>query len=211
MNYAPRISASYVEIQPVIQEWASKMLRMAVFQHDKDDSVQTTHCHILMEGCETQCEQLKRIFKKILPGLPAKGNEFWKWESKTSVNDSFLTYMSKGVLTPMFVKGYSPELVEERRLQWKITTPGKSPTSKYDEWEAIANAYDAQHDDYMSRTMSLDETRRWTFSWYYHRDGKALHISNYKRYAISLFIRSQNKKGEESFQTAVREAISLWY
>jgi len=211
MNYAPRISASYAEIQPVIQEWASKMLRMAVFQHDKDDTVQTTHCHILMEGCETQCEQLKRIFKKILPGLPAKGNEFWKWESKTPVDDSFLTYMSKGTLRPMFVKEYSPALVEERRLQWKITTPKATNPLKYDEWEDLKKAYDAQHNDSMSRTLSLDETRKWTFSWYFRRDGRAPHISNYKRNAISLYLRSQEKKGDESFQSAVSESISLWY
>jgi len=106
-NYAPRISASYAEIQPVIQAWAPKVLRMAVFEHEKDTSVQTTHVHILIEGSDTQCEQLKRIFKKVLPGLPAKGNEFWKWESKTTVNDSFLTYMSKGTLRAKYVKNIS--------------------------------------------------------------------------------------------------------
>lgn len=211
MNYAPRVSVSYAELQPVVQEWASKMLRMAVFQHDQDATVSQTHCHILMMECEIQAEQLKRMFKKALPGLPAKGNEFWKWESKTAVDDQFLTYMSKGNLRPMFVKGFPAELVEERRQQWKITTPKAMTPLKYDEWEELKKAYDAEHDENMSRTKSLDETRRWTFSWYFHRDGRAPHVSNYKRNAISLYLRSQQKCGEESFQTAVSDAVNLWY
>jgi len=211
-NYAPRISASYAEIQPVIQEWASKVLRMAVFQHDKDANVPTTHVHILMEGCDTKCEQLKRIFKKVLPGLPAKGNEFWKWESKSPVNDNFLIYMSKGNLRPMFVKEYSPELVEERRKQWVITTPKPTPSQpKYDEWDDLQKAYDAWVDPDMSKSMSLDETRRWTFSWYFRRDGRAPHISNYKRNAVSLYIRAQERKGENSFQEAIIQSVNLWY
>ena len=210
-SYAPRISASYVEIQPVIQEWASKVLRMAVFQHDKDTNVQTTHVHILIEGCDTKCEQLKRIFKKVLPGLPAKGNEFWKWESKQTPDDSFLTYMSKGTLRPLFVKEYSPALVEERRLQWKITTPKAITPLKYDEWEDLKKAYDARFDSHTARSLSLDETRRWAFSWYFRRDGRAPHISNYKRNSVSLYLRTQEKKGENSFQEAIVESVNLWY
>jgi len=211
-NYAPRISASYAEIQPVIQAWAPKVLRMAVFEHEKDTSVQTTHVHILIEGSDTQCEQLKRIFKKVLPGLPAKGNEFWKWESKTTVNDSFLTYMSKGHLRPKYIKEYSPALVEERRLQWKIATVKPVPNKdKYDEWEDMKKAYDARFDSATARSLSLDETRRWAFSWYFRRDGRAPHISNYKRNAVSLYLRIQEQINENSFQEAVGHAVNLWY
>jgi len=184
---------------------------MAVFQHDKDDTVQTTHCHILMMECEVQAEALKRIFKKVLPGLPAKGNEFWKWESRSVVDDNFLTYMSKGNLCPVFVKNFTPELIEERRQQWKISTPKSVNPQKYDEWDEVKKSYDAQHDDYTARTMSLEATRCWLFSWYYRRDGRAPHPSNYKRNAISLFIRSQEKKDSESFQRAISEAVNLWY
>jgi len=154
---------------------------------------------------------LKRVFKKALPGLPAKGNEFWKWESKQPPDDSFLTYMSKGTLRPVFLKNYTPEEVDERRKQWKITIPVAPISPKYDEWEVLKKAYDATHDAAMSKAMSLDATRHWTFSWYFRRDGRAPHISNYKRNAISLYLRAQMKKDPESFQIAVSDAINLWY
>ena len=56
----------------------------------------------------------------------------WSWEHKKfgTPDDQFLTYMSKGVLRPKFVKNFPAELVEERRQQWKITTPKSVESSQ---------------------------------------------------------------------------------
>lgn len=163
-------------------------------------------------GSTVKDEQLKRLFKKALPGLPSSGNEFWKWASKYGTpDDSFLMYMSKGILRPKYLKNFSDTLVEERRQQWKITTPKAESSQKYDEYEELLKAFYAQHDDYTLRTIQLVDVRKWVFSWYFKRDGKAPHLSNYKRYACSVYVKSREKVSEESFQNAVSDVINLWY
>jgi len=201
----------------VVQVWAKKCLRMAVYEHEADSGCARTHCHILMEGCSVKDDQLRKQFYSTLPGEKRKGNDLWSWEHKkwrekhpnVSYNDELLIYMSKGTLAPKFTKDYSPALIEERRLQWvmPISKDVKS-SEKYDEYHELCKSYDVA----VGKPLTFDEVRHWVFAWYWRRDGRPPHITSYKRNACGVFIRAHEKYGSsESFQSAIAESLNKWY
>lgn len=209
--FAPRITIDYETIRPVIEAWSKKVIRMAVFEHEKDDSVSQTHCHLLMLGCSVAAEQFKRMFKRILPGVDTGGgNAFWKWESsRTTIDDQFLTYMSKGSLRPKFVKGFSPALVEERRQQWVMPIPKDVKSSKSDMCEDLIKEFFAKHTLYDIKLMDLDEVRFWMFNAIYRKTCKAPHATQYKQYASTLWLEVGKKVGK--FGDYSRQIFNLWY
>lgn len=121
-NYAPRISLPFNDVSGVIHMWASSCLQMAVFQHDSDEKVNTTHVHMIMLGCKYKtCETLKDQFYKITGRKDLSGNSLWEWthtEWKGDPDIGFITYMSKGELRPVYVKDITDEKVEELRKKW---------------------------------------------------------------------------------------------
>lgn len=119
-NYAPRVSLPYNDMSGVIAMWADSCLRMAVFEHEADEEVNTTHIHMIMIDCKyATAEQLKRDFRKLVV-TTRKGNELWSWEHKKHPNPdiNFIKYMTKGKLRPVFLKNISPAEVEEQRALW---------------------------------------------------------------------------------------------
>lgn len=104
----------------VISMWADSCEAMAVYQHEMDEEVNTTHVHMIMIGCKYKTpEALKREFYKLIE-TERKGNDLWSWTHKKAQNPdmTFMRYMSKGVLRPVFVKGFTPAEVEEQRALW---------------------------------------------------------------------------------------------
>lgn len=211
INYAPRIAVSWAEFEPLVQGWANRCQYFAVFEHQADSTVNRTHLHLLMIDCHVKAEQFKRMFHACLPGINRKGNDLWQWESKQTPTDTFLTYMSKGVHAPKFVKNFSPELVEERRQQWVITTPKAeiSSMAKYDEYSVMKQQFFAEHSELDMRYMNFETIRKWVFHWYWKRDGRVPIPTCYKRNASSLMMAIGEKinKLEES----ANEVFNLWY
>lgn len=211
VSYAPRVSITWAEFETCASVWAERCEAMAVYEHEADSSVSRTHCHILMLGCDVKAEQFKRIFRGALPGLnDRKGNDLWMWESKYGTpDDSFLKYMSKGRLRPKYVKTFSPELVEERRKQWKITIPKTDSPAKYDEYTVIKQQFFAQHNDSDLKFMNFESVRKWVFHWYYKRDGRVPIPTCYKRNSSSLMMAIGEKVNR--FEEASNEVFNLWY
>lgn len=120
-NYAPRVSLSYNDMSGVIHVWAKSCTQMAVYQHSPDQGCTKTHVHMIMLGCTYKtCETLKKQFYK-LTGSELDGNELWEWTHKEWEGQpdlSFITYMSKGELRPVFVKDITDEEIEELRKKW---------------------------------------------------------------------------------------------
>lgn len=119
-NYAPRISLPYNDVSGVISVWANACARMAVYEHEMDEEVNTTHIHLIMIDCKYSTpEALKRIFRKNIQ-TTRDGNELWAWSHKKYPNPdiSFLKYMSKGHLRPVFTKDITPAEIEEHRALW---------------------------------------------------------------------------------------------
>lgn len=144
-NYAPRISLPYYDMSGVIEMWANSCARMAVFEHEADEEVNTTHVHMIMMECKyATAEPLKREFRKIID-TTRKGNELWSWEHKKHPNPdiTFIKYMTKGKLRSVFLKNISPAEVEEQRALWveeKKNTPvvsSEEPIKKMTKYEVI--------------------------------------------------------------------------
>lgn len=126
MNYAPRISLPYHDLSGVINVWAESCHELAVFEHEADVEVNTTHVHMIMIGCKyKKPDMLKRIFYARFPDETRKGNALWSWENKDfpNPNKEFIKYMTKGIHSAKFLKNISEQEVENWRQQWVQTTP----------------------------------------------------------------------------------------
>lgn len=126
-SYAPLLRLPYNDLSGIIQVWSESCDSMAVYEHQADESVKTTHVHMIMLGCKYKTsEPLKRLYYKMFPNTPtSEGNGLWSWSNKDhpEPNIQFITYMSKGVYAPKYVKNIPTEKVEELRGMWSEPTP----------------------------------------------------------------------------------------
>lgn len=216
-SYAPRITLTWDEFQVVAPAWAERCESLAVFEHPADTNTQSTHLHLLMLGCEIKAEQFKRTLKGLLPGITTTGNKLWQWESKQTPDNSFLTYMSKGVHAPKYVKNFSEELVAERRSQWIlqkekwVLTPNAQAEKpfKYDEYSAMKQQFFAEHPLSDLQYMQFETVRKWVFCWYWKRDARVPIPTCYKRNSSSLMIAIGEKINK--FDDSVNQVFNLWY
>lgn len=132
MNYAPRISLPYNDMSGVIQVWSRYCDKMAVYEHEADKKVSTTHIHLIMLGCTYKTpEALKRKFFNITNRTDLSGNSLWRWmpeddDYQGEPDVSFIKYMSKGSLEPKFLKNISQEECDYWKAKWEqFTAPSK--------------------------------------------------------------------------------------
>lgn len=141
MNLAIRISRPYGDIQQWCEELKAE--KKIVYQHDADDEVSRTHIHMLVICCSLKPDTLKYHYKKLYGPIEKtdwsfaseyKDNEIGKFVPITpETSDKFITYMSKGHLTPVLSVGYDPFKVLELSQQWKDpkTTALKTEGGKF--------------------------------------------------------------------------------
>lgn len=126
-NYAPLVRKSYNDMSGVIQVWAHACGQMAVYEHEADEAVKTTHLHMIMLDTKYKtAEGFKRLYYKMFPNEDkSEGNGLWSWTNKEFPvpGIEFVTYMTKGVLRPKFVKNISEDKLEELRGKWSEPTP----------------------------------------------------------------------------------------
>jgi len=126
-SYAPLIRLPYNDISGIIQVWSETCESMAVYEHDPDQGCKSVHVHMILLGCKYKTpEGLKRLYYKMYPDAnTADGNGLWSWTNQDwPVPDiNFVTYMTKGVLAPKFVKNISADKLEELRGKWSEPTP----------------------------------------------------------------------------------------
>jgi len=131
-DHAIRVTLPYEDCKHVISQWADRCHDAIVYQHEADGEVSKTHVHIGLGGCEVGIEALKRMWKDA----PGKGNEFWSFKPWVRKNkeqwyttpDTYLVYMAKGALRPVYVKNISNDIVDKSRQSWvepvKADKPG---------------------------------------------------------------------------------------
>lgn len=130
MNYAPLVRQSFHDMSGIIEVWASACEQLVAYEHEADETVKTTHVHLIMMGCKYKtAEPLKRLYYKMFPAADkSEGNGLWSWTNKEHPVPTidFITYMSKGHLRPKFCKGILPDKLEELRGKWVEPTPRSS-------------------------------------------------------------------------------------
>jgi len=213
-NYAPRVAIPYADASGVLKLWADSCQQFIVYEHEADDKVKKTHLHLLMIGSSVKEEAFKRLYYKHIKD-ERKGNDLWSWHHKKHPNPdlSFIQYMSKGKLRPVFAKGISPDIVEEYRLKWSEPTTSTSAVEKYDEYKEILKDL---RERYTNGPITLDSVRSAVMSWYWHRDGRLPHAGQYKRNAASAYLqfvewREAEAPNEASFYCALEHVKNLWY
>jgi len=226
MNRSPRISLPAQDISNVFVEWAQQCDRMVVYQHDADANVTATHCHILMIGLKVKDESLKRSFKRLCPHIDTTGgNKFWKWESKHPPDEGIITYMTKGILRPVFIKNFEKGELEAQRLKWvnhnipTIDINAQPPVTqskkkeKYDEFEEALRFVEAQYQQ--DSNIYLDAIRSKTMRFYWQRDGRLPPPMMYKRVAGTVFLKMvesrEHNANSKPFCVAMEEIKDLWY
>lgn len=112
-----RISYSYEVLAPFFDEW--KVTRLYVTQHDADDEVNTTHCHIYAEGNTLSKQTVKNHLKRLNVVV---GRGTWSWVPPDNDDvDNMIKYHLKGILSPSKVIGSFKE-EEYYRSLWQETS-----------------------------------------------------------------------------------------
>lgn len=101
-SFSARISRSYDDVFDWID--AIKCDSIAVYEHEADEDVKRTHIHFLVINSEVNTDALKTRYKKLYGGIEKSD---WRFKYDVTEDSSkFITYMSKGKLSPKLTKGY---------------------------------------------------------------------------------------------------------
>lgn len=114
-SYAIRLTFCYTEVQEVIEQFGNASEGIVVYEHEKDEEVSNTHIHMLLNKCTVSTDTLKNYVRRK-KGVVDK--TLWSFKTADSDVDKYVTYMSKGVLSPVYVKGYDAEYIASRKQAW---------------------------------------------------------------------------------------------
>lgn len=125
MNLAIRVSRSYEEVAAWVQ--GLKGDKVIVYQHDADDEVSRTHIHMLIINSGLKPDAMKARFKTLYGEIVKTDWSFssgFKEDGKVTpisedTSSKFITYMSKGHLTPVYNHGYDPVDLLRLTQEWK--------------------------------------------------------------------------------------------
>lgn len=119
-NFAFRISASYADIGSTLLKLIDLTEKVAIYEHPADEKVANTHIHGLLMTCSRKEDTLReKFFKKHWKGKYQLATTYKDQDNKIQpVNEGYVTYMSKGVYDPSFVKGFTPERILELKALW---------------------------------------------------------------------------------------------
>lgn len=109
---AIRITQTYAELKPMFERVLEVSDKVIVYEHHDAARV---HVHGLLVGCRVSTDTLKNWVKRAL-GVNAYPKTDWTF--KTAQDNNLITYMSKGILDPILVRGFSEEEVNDYRSKW---------------------------------------------------------------------------------------------
>lgn len=113
-----RISSSYDDLISFCDKLSRNSDKLIVYEHDAS----RVHVHGLVSNCKVSTDTLKNWVKTAL-SVDTFPKSDWSFITKdkqgNNVNDSFITYMSKGQLDPKCVYGYDLDEVSQYKMQWK--------------------------------------------------------------------------------------------
>lgn len=117
MNLHIRISRSYSELTAWIA--SESYGSCVVYEHEADNEVSRTHCHIWVKNVKCSTDTLKNHVKKFI-GKVAPSDWYFTTVNKSGDlwTDDVITYMSKGTLSPVFVSGWSSDEIDSFRQKW---------------------------------------------------------------------------------------------
>lgn len=118
MNLHVRITKSFNELENWIT--VEDCSQCVVYEHESDNEVSRTHCHIWLKNITCNTDTLKNHIRKVVGKVDKSDWAFMEMnkKNKTLWTDDVITYMSKGVLKPKYVKGFTDDEIEEYKSKW---------------------------------------------------------------------------------------------
>lgn len=120
MKLAIRFSITWTDN---LEEFFSSLDRAVVYQHDADEEVSRTHIHALVETSVSTDTLKNRLTKIIGKRLPKTDWAFTQKIKHNPVEDRFITYMSKGKLEPVYIKGFTQDTCNKYKALWVVKSP----------------------------------------------------------------------------------------
>lgn len=117
-HYAVRVTHSWLQAQSIAHTWALRADKVLVYEHSQETQTarDKIHIHMLLVNTSIDKKQLRNLAKET--NVPTKGNENMSFKMAEEPFTKYITYMSKGVLNPVYNKGFTTEELEEYRLLW---------------------------------------------------------------------------------------------
>jgi len=121
--FAIRITKPYSEFKTFFEKLDQVTERYVFFQHDVPNNI---HIHGLIVGCQVSTDTLKNYIRKDVGNMKSTD-----WSFKTANDFNFITYMSKGSLSPVAVKEFASEEISEYMSKWVAVESKKRSMTQY--------------------------------------------------------------------------------
>lgn len=108
-----RIKSPYDVLIPIMSRIHACCEKVIVYEHNEKSS--NIHVHMYLVQCDKSTDTLKNYIRKVCDS--SKGNQFWSF--KTAQDAGCITYMSKGKLDPVDVKGFTQEEIDTYKSSWE--------------------------------------------------------------------------------------------
>ena len=129
MNYSIRITRSYTELESWING-LQDIPFIVVYEHRDGARI---HCHMLLKECPVKTTTLKARIVKAIGNVAKTDWSFITTYQGNPVDDKVITYFSKGILEPLFVKGVTYDAIAILKGQWVVKATNPRGPSKKDE------------------------------------------------------------------------------
>lgn len=125
-----RITHPWEKVEPLVERWSQHFKAAAVYQHDADEEVGKTHCHMVLTGLSVGRKRLRQIAEQM--SFPIKGNENCSIVEYDGSEVPYV-YMAKGSLEPVFLKGFTQANADSWRVAWVVPNIREAKLPKLEE------------------------------------------------------------------------------
>ena len=127
MKLKIRVSRSYAELKDFPTKLAEVCDVLVVYEHEADDEISRTHIHCYADNPQVSTDTMKNWVKKALGTTVFPKTD---WAFPEAEDEGFITYMSKGHLSPLLIKGIEAEAVRLLKDKW-VDIPKKTGKTQY--------------------------------------------------------------------------------
>jgi len=163
-----RVSHPWEKVKTLVEAWEQYATTVVVYEHEADDEIKRTHCHLIITGLSVGRKRLRQIADKI--AFPIKGNE----NSAIVVYDGSevpYVYMAKGSLEPVFSKGFSQSHHTRWKDAWVV------PNTKQTKPPQLEEMYDTFR----------DKAHKTSPNWATLKDNVFRHVKSYRKMCDNHF------------------------
>jgi len=127
MKLKIRISRSYADLKEFATKLAEVCDVLVVYEHEADDEINRTHIHCYASNPQVSTDTMKNWVKKA---LGTKVFPKTDWSFPEAEDEGFITYMSKGHLSPLLIKGIESDAVAALKDKW-VDMPKRTGKTQY--------------------------------------------------------------------------------